>query len=88
MENRVGQAWTQNKVVVFDNEEFRVEIKPLGHFACPKCNYVVEIDKRGFAFCIKCGIIFNEPPRIVSTDKCKKNEFDKFRRELSNNRFK
>jgi hypothetical protein len=68
-ENRTGQAWTQNKVIVFDNEEFRVEIKPLGHFVCPKCDFVVEIDKRGFAFCLNCGIVFNDARKEVMVKK-------------------
>jgi ssDNA-binding Zn-finger/Zn-ribbon topoisomerase 1 len=61
-ENRIGQAWTQNKVLVFDNNNGTVKKKPLGHFACPKCDFVVEIDSRTYAFCPKCGDIFNDSP--------------------------
>lgn len=77
-ENRIGQAWTQNKVMVFDNNEGTVKKKPLGHFACPKCDFVVEIDSRTYAFCPKCGDIFNDSPLEISI-KARKEERGNFR---------
>lgn len=32
----------------------------MDHFTCPKCDFVVEMDKLDCAFCPKCGAIFND----------------------------
>ena len=58
--SRVGQAWTQNKVWVFNNDFGVIKKFPMDHFTCPKCNFVVEMDKLDCAFCPKCGAIFND----------------------------
>jgi hypothetical protein len=62
-----GQAWTQEKVWVFNNDFGTAKKLPIGHFNCPLCDFVVEFDARGYAFCPKCGDIFNEktpPPKM------------------------
>lgn len=58
--SKVGQAWTQEKVWVFNNDFGVAKKLPMGHFPCPICNFVIEFDARGYAFCPKCGDIFNE----------------------------
>ena len=58
--SKVGQAWTQEKVWVFNNDFGVAKKLPIGHFPCPVCNFVIEFDARGYAFCPKCGDIFND----------------------------
>jgi len=65
--SKVGQAWTQEKVWVFNNDFGVAKKLPIGHFPCPICNFVIEFDSRDCAFCPKCGDIFNDktPPPII-----------------------
>ncbi|MCK9569505.1 hypothetical protein M0R72_11245 [Candidatus Pacearchaeota archaeon] len=64
-ENRIGQAWAQEMAIVFNNEKWTAKKMAVGHFVCPKCNYVIEIDARTYAFCPKCGDIFNDGLNIA-----------------------
>ena len=69
--SRVGQAWTQTKAWVFNNDFGVIKQLPIGHFECPKCGFVVEMEKRGCAFCPDCGAIFNDnvsPPKETKRD--------------------
>ena len=67
--NRVGQAWSQDKALVF-NDFGETSLLPVDHFHCKSkaCGAVVRVDERGFAFCEKCGEIYNDglasPPRV------------------------
>lgn len=63
--SREGQAWSQVKAVVFNNELGTVVNLPIDHFNCIECGTIVRIDRRGYAFCVKCGTIYNDglPPR-------------------------
>jgi hypothetical protein len=67
--SREGQAWSQTRVHVFDNEQYRTTNPkgmglPFDHFMCRECHIIVEVDARGFAFCVSCGTIYNDgkPP--------------------------
>jgi ribosomal protein L37AE/L43A len=61
--SREGMAWREGKVLVFAEDHKRggsqIFEMPKGNFECPQCDVVVRLDSRGFAFCEKCGEIFN-----------------------------
>ena len=85
--SREGMAWTQFKVTVFDNELRCVETLPFEHFSCRKCNAVVEMDKRGYAFCPCCGLIFNDGIIINTKLSDSAKEVKSDRKQLDLRRF-
>jgi hypothetical protein len=77
--DREGQAWSQDKAVFEEKDIFGQPIRvrlPIGPFLCeqPDCGAVVRVDERGFAFCEKCGTIYNDG----LTPRSKQNSVDKF----------
>lgn len=62
-ENRTGQAWKPEMVQVIGEDyggNHRLFDLPKGNFKCKICMEIVEIDFRGVASCVKCGIVFND----------------------------
>jgi hypothetical protein len=62
-ENRTGQAWKPEMVQVIGEDysgNHRLFDLPKGNFRCKECNEIVEVDFRGVAYCLECGVIFND----------------------------
>jgi hypothetical protein len=84
-ENRIGQAWSQEKKIVCvidkNRKDYGLEIKiPIGHLKC-RDGGIVRIDKRGFAYCISCGAVYNDKgddkPQMSKTQK--KKQMNRFK---------
>jgi hypothetical protein len=76
---REGQAWSQDKAIFEEKNIFDQPVHlrlPIGPFLCEQkeCGAIVRVDSRGFAFCEKCGTIYNDAiARFPNT-----NQVDKF----------